>query len=67
MNKGGVKKRFRDMKLTGKMVVIYLLAGLVPVMIILGITYMEMKKDPVGPGDNDLGILCQPDHGFHGQ
>ena len=32
------------MKLTGKMVVIYLLAGLVPVMIILGITYMEMKK-----------------------
>ena len=44
MNKGGVKKRFRDMKLTGKMVVIYLLAGLVPVMIILGITYMEMKK-----------------------
>ena len=37
MNKGGVKKRFRDMKLTGKMVVIYLLAGLVPVMIILGI------------------------------
>ena len=26
------------------MVVIYLLAGLVPVMIILGITYMEMKK-----------------------
>ena len=38
MNKGGVKKRFRDMKLTGKMVVIYLLAGLVPVMIILGIT-----------------------------
>lgn len=44
MNKGEVKKRFRDMKLTGKMVVIYLLAGLVPVMIILGITYMEMKK-----------------------
>ena len=44
MNKGGVKKRFRDMKLTGKIVVIYLLAGLVPVMIILGITYMEMKK-----------------------
>ena len=34
MNKGGVKKRFRDMKLTGKMVVIYLLAGLVPVMIL---------------------------------
>ena len=25
------------------------------------------EKDPVGPGDNDLGILCQPDHGFHGQ
>ena len=44
MNKGGVKRRFRDMKLTGKMIVIYLLAGLVPVMIILGITYMEMKK-----------------------
>lgn len=44
MNKGGLKKRFRDMRLTGKMVVIYLLAGLVPVMIILGITYMEMKK-----------------------
>lgn len=32
------------MRLTGKMVVIYLLAGLVPVMIILEITYMEIKK-----------------------
>ena len=42
MNKGGVKKRFRDMKLAGKMVVIYLLAGLVRVMIILEISYMEL-------------------------
>lgn len=44
MRKGGFKKRFRDMRLTGKLIVIYLLAGFVPVAITLGITYMEMRK-----------------------
>ena len=65
MNKGGLKKRFRDMRLTGKMVVIYLLAGLVPVN--TGYNIHGDEKDSVGPGDNDTEILCQPDHGFHGQ
>lgn len=44
MGKNSLKRKFRDMRLTGKMVVIYLLAGFVPVIIILSITYMEMKK-----------------------
>lgn len=44
MGKNSLKRKFRDMRLTGKLVVIYLLAGFVPVIIILGITYMEMKK-----------------------
>ena len=44
MSKGGFKKKFQDMKLTGKLVVIYLLAGFVPVAITLGITYTEMRK-----------------------
>ena len=44
MGKSSLKRKFRDMRLTGKLVVIYLLAGFVPVIIILGITYMEMKK-----------------------
>lgn len=44
MGKNSLKRKFRDMRLTGKLVVIYLLAGFVPVIIILSITYMEMKK-----------------------
>lgn len=44
MKKGWFKKKFQDMKLTGKLIVIYMLAGLVPVAITLGITYMEMRK-----------------------
>lgn len=44
MGKNSLKRKFRDMRLTGKLVVIYLLAGVVPVIIILSITYMEMKK-----------------------
>ena len=44
MGKGSLKKKFRDMRLTGKLIIIYLLAGVVPVVITLGITYMEMRK-----------------------
>ena len=44
MKKGWFKKKFQDMKLTGKLIVIYMLAGFVPVAITLGITYMEMRK-----------------------
>lgn len=44
MGKGSLKKKFRDMRLTGKLIIIYMLAGFVPVVITLGITYMEMRK-----------------------
>lgn len=44
MSKGILKKKFANMKLTGKLIFIYLLAGFVPVVITLGITYLEMRK-----------------------
>lgn len=39
-----MKHKFKNLSLTGKLLVIYVLAGFVPVAITLGISYAEMKK-----------------------
>ena len=39
-----IKRGFQNLRLSGKLLVIYILAGLLPIMITLTITYHEMKK-----------------------
>ena len=39
-----IKRRFQNLRLSGKLLVIYILAGFLPIMITLTITYHEMKK-----------------------
>ena len=39
-----IKRGFQNLRLSGKLLVIYILAGFLPIMITLTITYHEMKK-----------------------